>query len=168
MSSARITTIALILVLLSHLSWARDGCGDLAAQENLARYSLQDASQRGSPIHIAGYVTFQDNPAENIRSYWVHATAKNVSRKGISAWSASVETTGGSGPGLNLSESHDFFFTGDVIAPNEADAVPSCPSRFVLRTARGVPSIETAGGSASALTASVRINFVQFSGDSSR
>jgi hypothetical protein len=160
MSSPRIMTIALILVLTSHFSWTQDGCGDDTAQENLARFSLRDISERGKPLRIVGYVTFQDNPAENVRSYWVHASAKNVSMKGISAWSGSIETTGGIGPELNLSESHDFFFTGDVIAQNGADGVQSCPTRLVLGVGNGKSSTDT---TAPAPTASVRVTFVQFS-----
>jgi len=163
MSSPRTMTIALVLVLTSRLSWTQEGCGDHTPQENLARFSLGDASQRGSPIRIAGYVTFQDNTAENVRSYWVHASAKNVSKKGISAWSASIETAGGSGPQLNLSESHDFFFTGDVIAPNGADGVPLCPTRLVLQVGNGEPSTDTSDANARLPNASVRVTFVQFS-----
>ncbi len=161
MSSPQIMTIALIVVLTSHFSWTQDGCGDHTEQEHIARISLRDTSERGSPVRIAGYVTLQDNPAENIRSYWVRASGKNVSKKGISAWSASIETTGGNGPELNLNESHDFFFTGDVVAPNGADGVTSCPTRLVLGVGNGTSSTHTAD--AAAPTASVRVMFVQFS-----
>ena len=165
MSSSRIAIIALIPVLVTPISWTQEGCGDHTAQENPTRYSLRDLSRRGSPIQIVGYVTFQDNLADNVRSYSVHASAKNVSRKGISAWSASLETTGASGPELTLSESHDFIFTGDVLAPNKAEGVSeqSCPIRLVLRVPNSESSTDTTDNTAPARTASVRVKFVQFS-----
>jgi hypothetical protein len=150
-------------VLVSRVSWTQDGCGQ-RPQENLARYDLQNLSSHRSPIQITGYVTLQDNPAENIRSYWVHASAKNTSKKGIAAWFASLETGGGGGPELNLKESHDYFFTGDVLAPNDAEAISaqSCSIRLVLRAPNGNPDTEKVEGSALHPTASVRVEFVQF------
>jgi len=143
---------------------AQEGCGNQAAQEDSARSNLRNRSRHRSPIHIDGYVTFKDNTTENIRYYWVHASAKNTSKKGIAAWSASLETAGDSGPQLNLRESHDFFFTGDVLAPSQTEGVSdqSCPIRLVLRPPNGNRYAETAGVTARPTNASVRIQFVQF------
>ena len=144
---------------------AQEGCGDHAAQEDSARSDLRNRSPHRSPIHIDGYVTFKDNAIENIRYYWVHASAKNTSKKGIAAWSASLEAAGGSGPQLNLRESHDFFFTGDVLAPSETEGVSdqSCPIRLVLRSGpNGNRYAETADAIARPTNASVRVQFVQF------
>jgi hypothetical protein len=151
-------------MLATQISWTDDGCGDHMPQENLARYSLRNLSRHRSPIQIAGYVTFQDNPAENYRSYWVHASAKNTSKKGIAARSASLETAGGSGPKLDFNELHDFFFTGDVLAPSEVDGLPteSCPIRLVLKVSNGNPYTETPDATAPSTTAFVRVKFVQF------
>jgi hypothetical protein len=143
---------------------AQEDCGDHAAQEDLARSNLRNRSPHRSPIHIDGYVTFRDNRAENIRYYLVHASAKNTSKKEIAAWSASLETAGGSGPELNLREPHDFFFTGDVLAPSAREGVSdqSCPIRLVLRPPNGNRYAETADATALPTNAFVRVQFVQF------
>lgn len=147
------------------MSWTQDGCGDQTTQGNPTQYNLRNLSRRGSPIQIAGFIAFQDNLANNLRSYWVRASVKNLSRKGISAWSASVVTTGVGGPELNLKESHDYFFTGDVLAPKETEGVSqqSCPIRLFLEVPNGESSTDTADNTAPAPTASVRVEFVQFS-----
>ena len=121
MSVPRLLVIAWTLVIAPNVLSAQEGRGDHAIQEDLARSNLRNRSPHRSPIHIDGYVTFRDNTAENIRYYCVHASAKNTSKKGIAAWSASLETAGGSGPELSLRELHDFFFTGDVLAPSEKE-----------------------------------------------
>ena len=164
MSAARLLVIVLTLLIAPSVLSAQEGCGDHAPQEKLGRSNLRNRSPRRSPIRIDGYVTFKDSVAENIRYYWVHASAKNVSKKGIAAWSAWLETTDGSGPELNLSESHDFFFTGDVLAPNQTEGVSdqSCPMRFVLRPPNSNRYGETADTTALPRHASVRIQFVQF------
>ena len=163
MSASPLLVIALTLTIAPNVLSAQEGCGDHAAQQDLARSNIRDRSPHRSPIHIDGYVTFRDNTAENIRYFWVHASAKNASKKGIAAWSASLETAGGSGPALNLRESHDFFFTGDVLAPNETEGIrdQSCPIRLVLRPSNGNRYAETVDANILP-NAFVRVQFVQF------
>jgi hypothetical protein len=109
-------------------------------------------------------VTFRDSTAENTRYYYVHASAKNTSKKGIAAWSATLETAGGSGPELNLRESHDFFFSGDVLAPRATEGVTdqSCAMRFLLRPPNSNRYAERVEAPALPTRAVVRVQFVQF------
>ena|SRR5579862_462688 len=164
MSSSRVAIVALSLVFVSRISWTQDGCGGPTPSENQAQYNLRNSSRHGSPLQIAGYVTVQDNPAKNVRSYWIHASAKNTTTKGIAAWSASLETAGGGGPHLNLTESHDFFFTGDVLTPSQAEKVneESCPISLVLRVPNANLYAAKAEPTGLPRTASVRVKFVQF------
>lgn len=164
MPASRLLVIALTLMIAPNVLSAQEGYGDHAAKEDLARSNLRDRSPHHSPIHIDGYVTFRDNTGENIRYYWLHASAKNTSKRGIAAWSASLETTGGSGPELHFIASHDFFFTGDVLAPSETEGVSdqSFPIRLVLRPPNGNRYAETADASAPPANAFVRVQFVQF------
>ena len=161
MSTPRLATMAVIFVLASGFLWAEETCGDLTDQGDQTRYELRNVSGHRSPIHIDGYLTLRDDPAASVRVYWAHAAVRNVSKKKISYWSVGVETTGGSGPGLNLIQSNDYFFTGDVFGPGETAKVQSCPISLVLRTVPNEPPGET--GDSTTPTASARIKFVQFS-----
>ncbi len=164
MSASRLLVISLTLLIAPNVLSAQEGCGDHAPREELGRSNLRNRSPHGSPIHIDGYVTFRDNTTENIRYYWVHASAKNTSQRGIAAWSATLETSGGSGPELTLEESHDFFFTGDVLAPGATEGVSdqSCAMRFVLRPPNGNGYAESAEPTTLPTRAFVRVQFVQF------
>lgn len=164
LSASRLLVISLTLLIAPNVLSAQEGCGDHAPHEELGRSNLRNRSPHRSPIHIGGYVTFRDNTAENIRYYWVHASAKNTSKKRIAAWSATLETAGGSGPALTLRESHDFFFTGDVLAPRASEGVSdqSCAMRFVLRPPNSNRYAQRADATALPTKASVRVQFVQF------
>jgi len=152
--------MAVIFVLASSFLSAEDTCGDLTDQGNQARYELRNVSGHHSPIEIDGYLTLRDDAAAHVRVYWVHALARNVTKKKISYWSVGFETAG-SDPGLNFTQSNDYFFTGDVFAPGQTVKVQSCPISLVIRPANEEPPAES--GDSTAPTASVRIKFVQFS-----
>ncbi|MGA9931608.1 MAG: hypothetical protein WBQ13_11715, partial [Terriglobales bacterium] len=157
-------TLAFPLVLLSaaQVLWAQNS-GDQEAKEQPSRYELRDISAHGSAIHVGGNVTFQDNPAVVIRySYQVDAFAKNASKKQVLSWSVRFQTNGGSATGLNLSYSHDYFFSGDVLAPGVSDSIQPSPIRFGRATVNGAPIAEDADSSRQATTASARVEFVQF------
>lgn len=164
MAASRFLVIALMLMIAPTVLSAQEGCGDHTAQEDLAHSNLQNRSPHRSPIHIDGYLTFRDNAAENVRLYWIHASAKNTSKKGIAAWSATLETAGGGGPELRFISSHDYFFTGDVLAPSGTEGVSdqSCPIRLVLMPPNDNRYAETADATVLPTTAFVRVQFVQF------
>jgi len=149
-----------ILMLGSSSLYAEETCGDVADQEDQARYELRNVSGHHGPIQIDGYLTIRDASATNVRVYWVHASAKNVSKKKISYWALGFETSRGSGPGLNLIQSNDYFFTGDVFTPGETAKVQSCPISLVLRTKNADPADAV---DSNTQRASARIKFVQFS-----
>jgi len=158
-SIPRLAAVAVIFLLTSSFLRAEETCGDLTGQADQTRYELRNVSQHRSPIQIDGYLTLRDDPATNVRVYRVHASARNVSKKKISYWSVGFDGNGSSGPSLNLIQSNDYFFTGDVFAPGETVKMTPCPIRLVLRTAKS--PAET--GDSTALTASARVEFVQFS-----
>jgi hypothetical protein len=160
-SAPRLAIIAVLFVLPSHLLWAQQDCGD--GQEHLTRYELRTVSGHRNPIHVDGYLTFRDDPAANIRFYWVQASVKNVSKKRISYWSVRIETKVRSGPGLNLSHSHDYFFTGGALAPNESESLQSCPIRLVLQPKNGEPFAETRHATIPVYAATMRVELVQYS-----
>ena len=143
------------------LLWAQQGCGD--GQEHLKRYELRTASGRRNPIHVDGYVTFRDDTTANIRFYWVQAAVNNTSTKRISYWSVRIETKVRSGPGLNLSHSHDYCFSGGALAPSVSESLQSCPIRLVLRPPNGESVAKTSHASAPVSAATVRVEFVQYS-----
>ena len=91
MSASRLLVIAITLTIATNVLDAQEGCGDYAAKKDLARTNLRNRSPHRSPIQIDGYVAFSDSSAENIRYFWVRASAKNTSKKGIAAWSASLK-----------------------------------------------------------------------------
>lgn len=153
MSTPRLATMAVIFVLASSFLSAEETCGDLTDQGDQTRYELRNVSGHHSPIQIDGYLTLRDDAAAHVRVYWVHALARNVAKKKISYWSVGFETTG-SDPGLNFTQSNDYFFTGDVFAPGQTAKVPSCPISLVIRAERG---------DSTAPIASARVKFVQFS-----
>ena len=157
----RLATIAVMFVLPLHSLWGQQRCGD--EQEHLTRYELLTVSGHRNPIHVNGYLTFRDDPAANIRFYWVQASVKNVSKRRISYWSVSIETKVRSGPGLNLSRSHDYFFTGGALAPNESESLQSCPIRLVLRANNGEAFAGTRPTHAPVYAATVRVQCVQYS-----
>jgi hypothetical protein len=159
-STPRSATAIVIFALASSFLWAEETCSDLRDQGDQTRYELRNVSGSRSPIQIVGYLIFRDDPATNVRVYCVYASARNVSTKKISYWSVGFETTGGSGPGLNLIQSNDYFFTGDVFAPGQTAKVPSSPISLVIRTGNNDSPAET--GAPDAATASARIKFVQF------
>lgn len=164
LSAARLFVIALTLMIAPNVLSAQQGCGDHAAQEDSPRFNLRNRSPRRSPIHIDGYVTFQRQYCREHSLLLGTRVGQNTSKKGIAAWSASLETAGGSGPQPNLRESHDFFFTGDVLAPSETEGVreQSCPIRLVLVAPNGNRYAETADATPLPTNASVRVQFVQF------
>jgi c-di-GMP-binding flagellar brake protein YcgR len=63
-STPRFVTIAFALALLcaAQVLQAQNN-GDSEAEERPSRYQLRDISADGSPVHVAGNVTFRDNPA---------------------------------------------------------------------------------------------------------
>jgi hypothetical protein len=166
MSTPHFITIAVVLLLASSPLRAEEGCGE-AAEVGQPRYELRSVSPHRTPIHIEGYLTFRDDTAANVRVYSVHASVKNVSKKNVSYWSVGIETSGSGGPEVNLNHSHEYFFSGDVLAPSESEQLESCPIRLVLRVPNGEPPSETADSIAPALTALAQAKFVQFS-DGSR
>src|SRR5262249_16337319 len=117
-STPRLAAMAVIFVLASSFLSAEETCGDLTAEGDQTRYELRNVSGHHSPIQIDGYLTLRDDAAAHVRVYWVHALARNVAKKKISYWSVGFETNG-SNPGLNFTQSNDYFFTGDVFAPGQ-------------------------------------------------
>jgi hypothetical protein len=162
MSTPRFITIAVMLLLASSPLRAEEDCGD-AAEVGQPPYELRSVSRHRTPIHIGGYLTFRDDPAANVRVYSVHASVKNISKKKISYWSVGIETSGSGGPELNLNHSHEYFFSGDVLAPIGSEKLESCPIRLVLRIPNAESPSETADSVAPALTALAQAKFVQFS-----
>ena len=160
MLAPRLAIIAVVFALPPHFLWAQQGCGD--EQEHLKRYELRTVSGHRNPIRVDGYLTFRDDPAANIRFYWVQASVKNLSKKRISYWSVRLETKVRSGPGLNLSHSHDYFFTGDALAPNDSESLQSCPIELVLRPRNGEPFVWTSHATAPVSAAAARVEFVQY------
>jgi Acyltransferase family len=67
------------------------------------------------------------------------------------------------GPGLNLSHSHDYFFTGGALAPNESESLRSCPIRLVLQPKNGEPFAETRHATIPVYAATMRVELVQYS-----
>src|SRR5215831_19026130 len=141
--------------------WAQQGCGD--GQDHLTHYVLRTVSGHRNPIRVDGYLTFRDDPVANIRFYWVHASVKNLSKKSISYWSVRIETKVKSGPALNLSHSHDYFFTGDALPLDGSESLESCPIELVLRPTNGEQKHATAPAS----VATVHVDWVQYSDGSS-
>jgi len=159
-STPRLAAVVAIFTLASNFLYAEENCGDVADQDDQTRYELRNVSGHHSPIQIDGYLTLRDDAAAHVRVYWVHALARNVAKNKISYWSVGFETTG-SEPGLNFTQSNDYFFTGDVFAPGQTAKVLSCPIRLVIRPANEEPPAER--GDSTAPTASARVKFVQFS-----
>ncbi|MHB8216532.1 MAG: hypothetical protein ACYDDS_10680 [Candidatus Sulfotelmatobacter sp.] len=162
----RFVAIGAVLLLVSSPLRAEEGCGE-AAELAQPRYELRSDSRHHIPIRIEGYLTFRDDPGANVRVYSVHASVKNISKKKISYWSVGIETTGSGRSELSLNHSHEYFFSGDVLAPSESEELESCPIRLVLRVPNGESPSERGESMAPTLTTSAQAKFVQFS-DGSR
>ena len=63
MSTPRFVTIAFALVVGAAQVLQAQNNGDSEAEERPSRYQLRDISADGSPVHVAGNVTFRDHPA---------------------------------------------------------------------------------------------------------
>jgi hypothetical protein len=99
MTKPGFTTIVLVLLLHPVFASAQEGTSDVSSREE-QRYELVDVSGRHSPVHIAGYVTFSDNPSKVTRySYQVDASAVNVSKKSVLLLRLRFQTSGGECPG---------------------------------------------------------------------
>jgi len=116
-----------------------------------------------SPIQVIGYVSFRDDPAVRIRyNFAVNGMVKNASKKGIVCWSVLFETNGGTAPGLNFTETHDYVFSGDVLLPGKSELVQSDPVQFGAAEVNGAP-MSGPEEVDPPRTASARVRFVQFS-----
>jgi hypothetical protein len=156
-----ITTIALLLLLHSVFTSAREEAS--APSQEQQRYELADASGHRSPVQIAGYVTFRDNPSKVTRySYQVDASATNVSNKSVLLLRLRFETNGGSAPGLDAIYESDYFFGEGTLAPGVSDDVHISPLSFGAPIVDGVPLVNTADPSTLGPTATARVEFVQF------
>jgi hypothetical protein len=159
MTKPGFTTIVLALLLHPVFTSAQERASDVSSREP-QRYELVDASGHRSPVHIAGYVTFSDNPSKVTRySYQVDASAANVSHKSVLLLRLRFQVSGGSAPGLDDVYSHDYFFGEDTLAPGASESVHLSPYGFSAPLMNGVPPVE-----ASTLmpTATAQVEFVQF------
>jgi hypothetical protein len=163
MTKPHFTAIALVCLLFQPvLASAQEVMRDAPSQEQ-QRYELVDTSRQHSPIRIAGYVIFRDNPSKVTRySYQVGASATNVATKSVVLLCMHFQTSGGSAPGLDNSYRSDYFF-GDALPPDGSESVHISPFGFSAPIVNGVPQVETADPSPSRLTATAQVEFVQFS-----
>jgi hypothetical protein len=99
---------------------------------------------------VVGKVLFRGSPA--VVTYEVEAAVKNVSTKNVLSWSLLVRT---SDRVLHFTSSNDYFFTGDVLAPDVSAGVHSGTISLVAH-----PQGETRSNQA--VTASAEVEFVQF------
>ena len=131
--------------------------GDSEPSKQPTLYTLRDTSEHDSPLRVVGKVLFRANPA--VLTYEVEAAVKNVSKKDVMSWSMLVRTSDGV---LHFTSSHDYFFTGDVIAAGVSASVTSGPISLVTHPQGDIPTSEERHSPDSAVTASAEIEFVQF------
>jgi hypothetical protein len=114
------------------------------------QHTLRDISERGSPLRVVGKVLFRGSSA--VLTYEVEAAVKNVSKKNVLSWSVLVRT---SDRVLHFTSSNDYFFTGDVLAPDVSAGLHSGTIRLVAPPQGNTRSNQ-------AVTASAEVEFVQF------
>src|SRR5215831_9244241 len=152
----RFVTVVFVALSLTSVSLGQDA-SDSEASKRPTEYRLQDTSEDDSPLHVAGKVLFRATPS--VLKYEVEAAVKNVSKKDVLSWSMLVRTSDGV---LHFTSSSDYFFTGDVLAPDVSARVPSGPIRLVAHPQGNIPAREKHGSSNQAVVASAEIEFVQF------
>jgi hypothetical protein len=154
----RFVTIACAILSLCNTQVSLgQNTSDAEANEHPSQYALRDISEHGSPLRVVGKVSFRGNPA--VLTYEVEAAVRNVSKKNVLSWSMLVRTSDGV---LHFTSSNDYFFTGDVLAPEVSAGVNSGPIRLVAHPQGGIPTREERDSSSQAVTASAEIEFVQF------
>lgn len=130
---------------------------DSEASKQPTQYRLRDISEHDSPLRVVGKVLFRANP--NVLTYEVEAAVKNVSKKDVLSWSMLVRTSDGV---LHVTSSNDYFFTGDVLAPDVSAGVTSGPISLVAHPQGDTHTRKKRDSSNQAVTASAEIEFVQF------
>lgn len=161
MTKPGFTAIALVLLFHPVFTSGQEPA-DTSIREQ-QRYELSDASGHLSPVRIAGYVTFSDDPSKVTRySYQVDASATNVSNDSVLLLSVRFQTSGGSAPGLDYVYENDYFFREGALAPGALESVHLSPYGFGAPIVNGVPLVETIDPSALKPTATAQVKFVQF------
>jgi hypothetical protein len=110
---------------------------DSETSEQPTQHALRDISEHDSPLRVDGKVLFRANPA--VLTYEVEAAVRNVSKKDVLSWSMLVRTSDGV---LHFKSSNDYFFSGDVLAPDVSAGVNSGPIRLVTHPPGDVPTTE--------------------------
>jgi len=122
------------------------------------RMEIQDASDKGSPIQISGYMTLRyDSENRFPFSYEQSTSVKNVSSKSILLMIVHLEAT--SGPGHDEKYSQEYFF-GDALAPGQVEVSHDPEQRFGMSVVNGEPLPYSKDPHP---TAQGRAEFVQFS-----
>jgi len=146
----RFVIVVFVALLLTPASLGQN-TSDSEASKQPTQYRLRDISEHDSPLRVVGKVLFRANL--NVLTYEVEAAVKNVSKKDVLSWSMLVRTSDGV---LHLTSSNDYFFTGDLLAPDVSAGVTSEPISLVAHPQGDTPT------SNQAVTASAEIEYVQF------